>query len=171
MNKMDIFPPLIGAMIELNDVPDLVFADKMVGDGVAIDPFDKNIYAPVTGIIKSIHSAKHAITITSTEGIDILVHIGIETVGLNGEGFYLNVTNGEQVNAGDLIGEFDIDFISCRVKSLISPVVIVDNDNYKIKVIKQKLVSLNKPILQITFNKTVEETATINTKLIVYDKK
>ena len=146
---IDIYPPLIGAVIDLAKVPDAVFADKMVGDGVAIEPFNKNIYSPINGTIKTIHKSKHAITITNDIGVDILVHIGLETVTLNGNGFKLKAQQGDTVIQGDILGEFDLDYVSRSAKSLISPVLVVDNDRYDIEYCNQAVSQLSVPIFKI----------------------
>jgi phosphoenolpyruvate-protein phosphotransferase len=136
MNKQSIklFPPLKGIFINLADVPDPVFAEKMVGDGCAIDPLENILYAPIDGTIKSIHRAKHAITIQSDYGFDILIHIGLETVALGGNGFNLLVKEGQRVKTGDKLTEFDIDYIADKVVALITPVLVTDIEEKQLTV-------------------------------------
>ncbi|MCC2625995.1 MAG: ptsP [Burkholderiales bacterium] len=123
---IDLYPPIIGVMMDIAQVPDQVFAEKTVGDGIAIDPLSNKIYAPVNGIIKSVHPSKHAIIIAADAGFDILIHIGLETVSLGGDGFNIHVDNGDWVGHGDVIGEFDLDYIAQCAKTLITPVVLLD---------------------------------------------
>lgn len=148
---IDLYPPLIGMMLDINQVPDQVFAKKMVGDGVAIDPLHNKIYAPINGIIKSVHPAKHAIIIAAREGFDILIHIGLETVGLGGDGFNVHVSNGDWVKQGDVIGEFDLDYIAQCAKTLITPVLLLDLDNkiFSFCVIEQNETKPEFPIMQV----------------------
>ncbi len=148
--NIKIYPPLIGAIIDISHIPDVVFADKLVGDGVAIEPFENKIYAPMDGIIKSIHKAKHAITILHETGIEILIHIGLDTVGLNGDGFKLNISANDKVKRGDVMGELDIDLISMKAKSLISPILITDMHNYALNKSIEKFTTINTPIFTIT---------------------
>ncbi|HLX52634.1 MAG TPA: PTS glucose transporter subunit IIA [Aquella sp.] len=123
---IDLYPPIIGMMIDITQVPDQVFAEKLVGDGVAIDPLSSRIYAPVNGIIKSVHPSQHSIILAADTGFDILIHIGLETVSLNGDGFNIHVSDGDWVKQGDVIGEFDLDYIAQCAKTLITPVVLLD---------------------------------------------
>lgn len=152
--KFNIFPPLVGVLLDLSEVPDPVFAEKMVGDGVGIDPLENKIYAPVDGIIKSVHHTRHAITFDSEKGFDILVHIGLETVSLKGEGFKIHVKDGDRVTQGQVIGEFDLDFIAQSAKSLITPVLIADLDPNKISLIQinQDVTHISKPIMEVIIN-------------------
>jgi phosphoenolpyruvate-protein phosphotransferase len=149
---INIYPPLIGVLVDLKQVPDPVFADKMVGDGIAIDPLEDKIYAPVNGIVKSIAKTKHAITFTDESGFDVLVHIGLETVSLNGVGFELKVHEGDHVTAGNIIGKFDLNYVSQCAKSLITPVILADLDStiFSFEELSQQITQVNKPILQVT---------------------
>ncbi|RTL00747.1 MAG: PTS glucose transporter subunit IIA, partial [Proteobacteria bacterium] len=108
IQEVTLCSPLSGVFIDLALVPDPVFAEKMVGDGFAIDPLEGVLYSPIKGKIKSIHRAKHAITIESEHGFDILMHIGLETVALAGDGFKVLVKEGQSVNVGDKLTEFDM---------------------------------------------------------------
>lgn len=152
IKKINIYPPLIGILLNISQVPDPVFAEKMVGDGVAIDPLENKIYAPVDGVIKSVHHTKHAITFACDGGFDILVHIGLETVNLNGVGFTINVKDGDRVKAGSVIGEFDLDYVAQVAKSLITPIILADLDSEKFSFIQldQEVTALGKAIMEVT---------------------
>ncbi len=155
---IEVFPPLVGKVINLSDIPDPVFAEKMVGDGFGIEPFDDKVYSPVDGEIKLIHSAKHAITISSCHGFDILIHIGLESVNLRGEGFNMNIKVGDKVKIGQMLGSFDLDLVTQKVKSLISPVIFVDLDieSFGLSSVQQEYASLNTPIILLTKHSKVE---------------
>ena len=148
---VNIFPPLVGILVNLQDVPDPVFAEKMVGDGIAIDPLENKIYAPIDGTVKNIAKTKHAITFTDNYGIDILLHIGLDTVALNGNGFTINIREGDVVTAGIIIGEFDMDNVALVAKTLISPVILVDMDKSKFILTKfeQKITAISQPLMQV----------------------
>ncbi len=118
--------PLTGIVRVITDAPDLVFSQKMMGDGICIQPTDGRVYSPVKGEIVSIFPTKHAIGIRSDKGYDILIHFGIDTVKLNGEGFKLHTNVGDMVEAGDILLDVDIDEIKDKVPSLVTAVVITN---------------------------------------------
>lgn len=132
MQEVKLYSPLKGVFVKLENIPDPVFAEKMVGDGFAIDPLDNILYAPVNGKVKSIHRAKHAITIESESGFDILMHIGLETVSLSGNGFKVFVTEGQSIKVGDKLTEFDMNEISGKVVALMTPVLVTDIEEKQI---------------------------------------
>src|SRR5271155_2830934 len=105
--SIQIFAPLSGILVPLESIPDPVFAQKMVGDGVSLDPTSSDLLAPVAGTITLIHAAKHALTIVTPEGLEILVHIGLDTVNLKGEGFSSEARVGDQVHVGQVLIHFD----------------------------------------------------------------
>jgi len=121
---MKIIAPLSGLKISLMDVPDPVFAQKMVGDGLAIDPTDSVLRSPMDGRVTLIHASKHAVTISHENGQQVLMHIGIDTVNLKGEGFTPKVKMGDQVKMGQPLIEFDADLIAQKAKSLITMVIV-----------------------------------------------
>ncbi len=134
VKQVKLFPPLKGVYVDLAKVPDPVFAEKMVGDGFAVDPLENVLYAPIDGKIKSIHRAKHAITIESEHGFDVLMHIGLETVSLAGKGFDVKVQEGQLVKVGDKLTEFDLDYIAGNVVALITPILVTDIEEKRISV-------------------------------------
>jgi multiphosphoryl transfer protein len=127
---MKILSPLSGSIIPLDLVPDPVFSQKMVGDGLAIDPTDSLLRSPIEGVVEFIHPGKHAITLKSAYNIEVLIHIGIDTVKLKGEGFKTLVNVGQKVKAGDPLIEFDIDFISTQAKSVMTIVLVTQNQDF-----------------------------------------
>ena len=122
--KKSIFAPMSGTVVPLEQVPDEVFSKKLLGDGVAILPKEGKIYAPVDGEVATVAETLHAYGFLSKEGMEILIHVGLETVHLKGEGFVSHVKAGDSVVRGDLIAEVDLDFLKSRDISAITPVVI-----------------------------------------------
>jgi sugar PTS system EIIA component len=120
--------PLSGEINALSDVPDPVFAEKMMGDGFAITPTEGKVVSPIDGEIVQVFHTKHAVGIRSNEGVEILIHVGLETVKLNGEGFDAHVTEGQKVNAGDHLLTFNLDYIKENAKSTITPVIFTNGD-------------------------------------------
>lgn len=125
-----------GKTVPLSAVPDEVFAQGLLGEGIAIEPAEGSFYAPVAGKVQSVTDSRHAFTILSDEGTDVLVHIGVDTVSLAGEGFVSHVSADDRVRAGDLIAEADIDLIRSRGLSAITSVVVteperIENIEYK----------------------------------------
>ncbi|MFV3011638.1 PTS glucose transporter subunit IIA [Clostridium botulinum] len=126
-----IFAPVVGRVLELSEVPDEVFASKLAGDGVAIECEDNTIVAPADGVISLIFKTNHAVGITLEDGTELLVHIGIDTVKLEGKGFERLLEEGDKVKVGDPIIKLDREFIKAQGYSLITPVLITNPDNVK----------------------------------------
>jgi phosphocarrier protein FPr/phosphocarrier protein len=128
-----ILTPFAGWCAPLDEVPDGAFAQRMLGDGVAVDPTSNELRAPCDGEIISIAAARHALALRATVGAEILIHVGIDTVGLAGEGFQLQVRNGDRVRAGDLLLTFDLDGIARKAPSLMTPVIITNGERFTVK--------------------------------------
>lgn len=122
----DILAPMTGEIINIENVPDEVFSQKMVGDGIAIEPTDGIVVAPCDGKIIQLFPTNHAIGIETEEGLQILIHIGIDTVELKGEGFKSYVSKDDYVKAGDKLLEVDLEYLKKKGKSIISPIVITN---------------------------------------------
>lgn len=112
-----------GTVISLENVPDQVFSQKMMGDGFAVELTDGHVYAPVSGDVTLVFPTGHAFGITTADGLEILIHLGIDTVELNGKGFDGKVKQGDSISQGDLLTVMDLDFIKENGKSVISPVI------------------------------------------------
>lgn len=123
--------PVDGKVINLSEVPDPVFAEKMAGDGVAIDTTGNTIVAPCDGELSLVFQTNHAFAMTLKDGVELLVHIGIDTVSLNGEGFERLAEPGTKVKAGTPIIKIDREFITSKGISLITPVLITNVDSVK----------------------------------------
>lgn len=122
--------PVQGKTIPLSDVPDPVFAEKMAGDGVAIEPTGDMVVAPADGELTLVFKTKHAFALTLDTGAEILVHIGIDTVSLNGEGFEQLAEQGTRVKVGTPIIKLDREFIKSKGFSLVTPVLITNTDDF-----------------------------------------
>ncbi|UOR11108.1 PTS sugar transporter subunit IIA [Halobacillus amylolyticus] len=118
--------PLSGKVVPLDDVPDPVFSQRMMGDGVAIEPTDGKVVSPVAGEIIQVFPTKHAVGIKTKSGIEVLVHIGLETVSMEGEGFEGHVKAGDDVQVGDSLVTFDPVLVSEKAKSTTTPVIITN---------------------------------------------
>jgi len=121
-----IVSPITGTVVQIEDVADQVFSQKMIGDGLAIDPSEGVVAAPIDGEVVQIFPTYHAVGIRSKNGLEVLIHIGMDTVAMGGEGFEGHVTQGDQVKAGDKLITFNLDLIKEKAASTISPVVITN---------------------------------------------
>lgn len=129
--KKVLISPLTGKVVPLETVKDETFASKMLGDGIAIEPSNSGVMvAPMDGVVE-VTPTLHAFTLESKDGISILVHLGLDTVKLNGEGFEKLVESGTKVKAGDGIIKYDLEFIKDKVPSVTSPVIVLESEEYK----------------------------------------
>ena len=123
--------PISGKVIELEKVDDPVFSSGAMGKGIAIEPMDNKVYAPFNGTIEFIADTKHAIGLLSEDGVEVLIHVGMDTVKMQGRGFNVKTSVNSKIKAGDLLLEFDRNAIEKEGYSLITPVVITNADNYE----------------------------------------
>ena len=123
-NDLSVLAPLSGEIIALEQVSDPVFSGKVLGDGIAIIPEDGKIYSPVNGTVTTVSSTLHAYGFSTESGLDILVHVGLETVSLKGEGFKVYIKEGDMVKAGELIAEVDLEYLKQKNISATTPVLI-----------------------------------------------
>ena len=133
-----------GERVPLESVSDQVFAQKMMGDGVAIQPEDANIYAPCSGIVSVVFPTGHAYGITRDDDVEILIHLGINTVELNGEGFETKVSQGDTVKRGDLLGTADWDLIESKDRETVSMIIVTSGESIVIKDDSDILFEVNK---------------------------
>ena len=127
----DVYAPVDGQIVTLESVDDEVFSQKMVGDGVAIMPITNAFTAPIDGIVSKIFSTNHAYSIKSNKDLEVMVHIGLETVALDGKGFTRIANEGDAVKAGDVIIEADLAYIKEHAKDIITPIIISDESDVK----------------------------------------
>ena len=130
-NNKEIKNPLSGKVLPLSKVEDAVFSSGAMGNGIAIDPTDNKVYAPFDGTVEFIAETKHAIGLKSDDGIELLIHVGMDTVKMNGKGFDVKTKVNERVKEGDSLLEFDRNEIQKEGYSLITPVVITNSNNYE----------------------------------------
>ena len=123
-NEMVILSPVTGKAVALEQVPDPVFSQKIIGDGMAVIPEDGRILSPVTGEVASVADTLHAFGFRTDDGLELLVHVGLETVALKGECFKVHVKAGDRIQAGDLVAEVDLAFLAERQINPITPVLI-----------------------------------------------
>lgn len=123
--------PIEGEAVESAEISDPTFGMELLGKGMAIKPAVGKVYAPVNGTVTMVFDTKHAISITSEGGAEILIHIGLDTVSLNGAPFTIHVNADDKVKKGDLIAEFDMDAIKAAGLETITPVIICNSDDYK----------------------------------------
>lgn len=128
-NQLILLAPVSGVIYPLERVPDPVFSQKLVGDGISIDPTDNILRAPCPGEILHLHAAGHAVTLKSTNGVEVLMHVGIDTVALKGQGFTPRVQAGDKVETGAPLIEFDLDYVATNAKSLLTEVIISNGEN------------------------------------------
>ena len=123
--------PIEGEAVESAEISDPTFGMELLGKGMAIKPAVGKVYAPVDGTVTMVFETKHAISITSNGGAEILIHIGLDTVSLNGAPFTIHVNADDKVKKGDLIAEFDMDAIKAAGLETITPIIICNTDDFK----------------------------------------
>lgn len=146
-----MYSHLNGTVVSLENVEDDVFSQKILGEGIAVEPSEGRLYAPCDGRINSIFDTKHAVTIQSSDGADVLLHIGIDTVKLGGKHFESHVSDGQEVKKGDLLVSFDIDAIKAEGYKLTTPLIIGNTDDFSsFSPAAQGKISAGDVILRIT---------------------
>ena len=128
MKRVEILAPMTGRVVPIDEVPDPVFAERMIGDGVAIEPTGSVGVAPISGTLVVFHSAGHAFAIEGENGVSVLVHVGLDTVNLKGRGFTRLAEAGDAVTAGQELVRFDLSTIAAEHLSALSPVVLPQLD-------------------------------------------
>jgi phosphocarrier protein FPr/phosphocarrier protein len=144
---IEILAPLSGVIVPLDATPDPVFARRMVGDGVSIDPTSSELLAPVSGTLTQLHRGHHALVVTADDGVEVLIHIGLDTITLEGRGFTPLVTEGARVERGQPLVRFDADWIARNARSLLSPVIITSGDRVARLTRARGLVEAGKSVL------------------------
>ena len=128
---LKILAPLAGWCAPLAEIPDAAFAQGMLGEGVAIDPTGNELRAPCDGEVISIAAARHAVALRTPAGVELLIHVGIDTVALGGVGFTVKVRKGDRVHAGDPLLSFDLELLSQRAPSLMTPVIVTNGERFR----------------------------------------
>jgi phosphoenolpyruvate-protein phosphotransferase len=146
---LQLHAPLSGVLMPLDQVPDPVFSSRVIGDGVCIDPTSSTLCAPVAGVVSNVQASGHAITVTGENGLQVLMHIGLDTVNLAGKGFTRLVEEGEQVDVGQSLIEFDADFLALNARSLLTLVVVVSGEPFTWLVAETGVVDSGQPLLSL----------------------
>lgn len=145
-----LYSHMNGTAVKLEDVEDEVFSQKILGEGAAVEPSEGKLYAPCDGKIDSVFDTKHAVNMVSSEGVEILLHIGIDTVKLGGQYFEAHVSDGQEVKKGDLLISFDMDKIKAAGYKVTTPIIIGNTDDYaSVEPVAQNSVSAGDMILKI----------------------
>lgn len=126
----DLCAPMAGKAVPISEVPDPTFAECMLGNGIAIEPADGKVYAPCDATVDMMFSTGHAVSLVADFGAEILIHVGLETVGLEGKPFTIHVANGDKVKKGQLMIEVDLEAVKAAGLPTITPMVICNTDNY-----------------------------------------
>ncbi|HIW35419.1 MAG TPA: PTS glucose transporter subunit IIA [Candidatus Treponema faecavium] len=127
---VELLVPVTGTVVALQDVEDEAFSSEALGKGCAIDPAVGEVYAPCDGVISVAPDTKHAVGITADNGAEVLVHVGMNTVELKGNGYEIFVTEDQRVKKGDLLLKFDIPTIKAAGLSIVTPVIVNNSDDY-----------------------------------------
>ena len=150
VDRIVISSPITGVAAELSTAPDEAFAQKMMGDGAVVTPEDPYVRAPEDGEVAFVFDTKHAIGFVTESGISLLIHVGIDTVKLNGEGFEALVESGQEVKKGDPMLKLDLDYLSQNAPSIVSPVLCTElEDNQRIHLLNEGQVKAGEPLFEI----------------------
>lgn len=146
-----LLSPIQGEAVSISKVSDPTFGEEILGKGIAIIPQVGKVYAPADGTIEIMFDTKHAVSMTTDDGVEVLIHIGLDTVSLKGEHFTSHVRAGKKVNAGDLLVEFDVEAIKKAGFDVITPIVICNTNDYSsIRTFENSSVSVGDKILEIS---------------------
>lgn len=148
--RIVIHSPLTGMAADLSTTPDEAFAQGMMGPGVAVTPKDPMLRAPEDGEVSFVFETKHALGFKTDSGVSLLIHLGIDTVKLEGEGFQCFVQNGKRVKKGDALIRMNLDYLKAQVPSMTSPILCLDlADNQDVRLLKEGTVKAGEPLLEI----------------------
>lgn len=145
----EFLSPMEGIVKELANVPDQVFSEKVMGDGFAIEATGRKVVAPISAKVTAAFPTGHAFGLQAPDSTEILIHIGIDTVQLNGEGFNVKVKEGDDVKQGDTLAEVDLDVIKAAGKSVISPIIFTDGKTVEVRKKNKEVSLLEKGIVDI----------------------
>ncbi|WGE85062.1 beta-glucoside-specific PTS transporter subunit IIABC [Actinobacillus equuli] len=154
LNKFNLVSPLEGNIQKLTEIADPMFASEALGKGIAIEPTKGELISPVNGTISSVFPTKHAYNIISDDGLEVLIHIGMDTVQLNGTHFETFVKDGDRIQVGQLLGKFDIENIKARGYSVVTPIIIANSDEYlDVIVTNEPYIYQNEPLMKVLEHK------------------
>ena len=130
INPNHVYAPMAGEAVAITEVPDPTFSSGMMGNGIAIKPTSGKVCTPFNGTVDMMFETSHAVSLVSDSGIELLIHVGLETVGLNGAPFSIKVKNGQKVRKGDVLMEADLEAIKAAGLPTITPVLVCNTDDY-----------------------------------------
>lgn len=154
--ELTLSAPLSGPVLTLANVPDAVFASGAMGDGIAIDPLNDTLYAPCDGEVIHVARTGHAVTLRADNGAELLLHLGLDTVELQGDGFSMLVKEGARVSNGQALLRYDVDSVAQRCKSLVSLLILTNGEHFQARPITLKGVKVGEPLLHIVSKKPSE---------------
>jgi len=157
--QLQLLAPLSGVLMELDEVPDPVFSGRVIGDGLCIDPTSSTLCAPLAGIISNVQASGHAVSITDDHGVQVLMHIGLDTVNLAGQGFTSLVEEGQRVAAGQALIEFDADYIARHARSLLTLMLVVSGEPFTWLSAPSGRVESGQPLLELAAVQAISEVA------------
>ena len=129
-NTDDFYAPMAGKAVPISEVPDPTFAEGMLGNGIAIEPAEGKVYAPCDATVDMMFTTGHAVSLVADNGAEILIHVGLETVSLEGKPFTVHAANGDKVKKGQLLIEVDLDAVKAAGLPTITPMVVCNTDEY-----------------------------------------
>ncbi|HWH87800.1 MAG TPA: phosphoenolpyruvate--protein phosphotransferase [Pseudomonas sp.] len=147
--ELTLSAPLSGPVLTLANVPDAVFASGAMGDGIAIDPLNDTLYSPCAGVVIHVARSCHAVTVRADNGAEILLHLGLDTVELNGEGFAMLVKESDRVSLGQPLLRYDLDKVGQQCKSLVSLLILTNSADFQVRPITLKAVKVGEPLLHV----------------------
>lgn len=157
--ELTLSAPLSGPVLTLANVPDAVFASGAMGDGIAIDPLNDTLYSPCAGVVIHVARSSHAVTVRADNGAEILLHLGLDTVELNGEGFAMLVKESDRVSLGQPLLRYDLDKVGQHCKSLVSLLILTNSADFQVRPITLKAVKVGEPLLHIIARNVVAANA------------
>lgn len=147
--QLQLLAPLSGVLIPLDQVPDQVFSGRVIGDGLCIDPTSSTLCAPLAGLVSNVQASGHAVSITDDNGVEVLLHIGLDTVNLAGQGFTRLVEVGQRVDVGQALIEFDADYVALHARSLMTLMLVVSGEPFTWLAAPEGLVETGQPLLSL----------------------
>ncbi|MDD1002232.1 phosphoenolpyruvate--protein phosphotransferase [Pseudomonas sp. TNT2022 ID642] len=159
--QLQLLAPLSGVLMALEQVPDPVFSGRVIGDGLCIDPTSSTLCAPLAGVISNVQASGHAVSITDDHGVQVLMHIGLDTVNLGGQGFTRLVEEGQRVVAGQALIEFDADYIALHARSLLTLMLVVSGEPFTWLIAPSGQVETGQPLLELAGAQSSGEAAVV----------
>ncbi|QHF46735.1 phosphoenolpyruvate--protein phosphotransferase [Pseudomonas sp. S35] len=154
LKPLELLAPLSGVLLALDAVPDPVFASRMIGDGLCIDPTSQTLCAPLAGVVSNIQHTGHAVSITDDNGVQVLMHIGLDTVNLAGKGFTRLVKEGQRVEAGEPLIDFDADYVALNARSLLTLMLVVSGEPFTL--LASGVVESGQPLLALSTGQALD---------------